>query len=232
MTDVAEGLVLFARFMEARRPPTQPGSSGATLLNVGGGRNSGSEAPRGRSGAGNRGGFIGSPEEYDGYVRGRFGDEVADRVQRSLERTRHPRSLTDREQQQLQAALAPMLRDMRATGAVLPDIVPEAHEDRGEAFVCAWIDDGDLGGCGISVWITESPADQVSQLAEQLVEWANDVQSGRTATWPPCPDHPDGHALWPDCEDGRAVWKCSTSDRVVCAIGALPGSEPEWQVAT
>jgi hypothetical protein len=202
---------------------------------VGGGRSRASASGSGHVGGAdpnNGGGFFRSPEELHADLRGRFGDEVADRVQRSLERTRHPRSLTDREQQQLQAALAPILRDMRATGAVLPDIVPEAHEDRGEDFVCAWIDDGDLGGCGISVWITESPADQVSQLAEQLVEWANDVQLGRTAVWPPCPDHPGRHPLWPDSEDGRAVWKCTNSDLVVCTIGALPGGEPEWQVAT
>ncbi len=187
---------------------------------------------------GNNGGgfFINGPDgedvraRFDAEVRARFGGEAVDRVQRDRALREHPRQLTDQERAQLQAALAPILRDMRATGAPLPDIVPEARFDRGEEFVCAWITEGGRQGCGITVWVSMPLAEQVSGLAEQLAEWASDEQLGRTPPWPACPDHPGEHHLWPDTEAGQAVWKCG--DQAVSRIGALPGSEPEWEAPT
>jgi hypothetical protein len=134
-------------------------------------------------GRNNGGGFFSSREELDAEVRGRFGDEVAGKMMRSMDRLRHPRRPNDREQAQLQAVLAPILRDMRATGAPLPDIVPEALEHRGEDYVCAWITEGDGSGCGIWAPVTGAPEDRVFWLAEQVAEWASDAQSGREPEW-------------------------------------------------
>jgi hypothetical protein len=132
--------------------------------------------------------------------------------------------LSDWEQDVLRAALAPILRDIGATGAIVPQIVPEAHERRDEA-VCAWIDEGNGLGCGI--WVPlygESAAHQVCWLAEQFVEWESEklADVGRPAVWPPCPDHPGAHPLWPEFDGESAVWQCTTSERVVSRIGALP----------
>jgi hypothetical protein len=197
----------------------RPVGAGARLLAVGGGKNNG-------------GGFFRSRKDFDVSVRAQLGDAVADGIQRDLRLRDHPRQLSESEQAQLQAALTPILRDMRATGAVLPDILPEARFDRGEEFVCAWITDGDGMGCGIRICVTTPLASQVWDLAGQLVEWANDIQVGRRTPWPQCPDHAGTHPLWPDIEAGSAVWKCENSDRIVCRIGALPGSEPEWEATT
>ena len=88
--------------------------------------------------------------EYDARVRAKFGDQVVERMRRSLALSENPRPLTDGEKAVLRRAIAPLLRDMEATGQSLPDIREEAHHDRGEDAVCAWIwEPGERYGQGI-----------------------------------------------------------------------------------
>jgi hypothetical protein len=156
-------------------------------------------------------------------IRARFGDDAFRRMDRSRALTRTPRPLTDQEAGVLRAAVAPLLRDMEASGQALPDFREEAHEDRGEDAVCAWIQEPGSGfGQGITVSLYCSPADQLCVLAEQLQDWAGDIQvdPGRRP-WPDCPDHPGSHPLMPDTRDEEAVWCCPHDGHVVAAIGML-----------
>jgi hypothetical protein len=177
--------------------------------------------------ANNSGGFFRSREEGDAAIRARSGDELADRVLRSIKLTRRPRRLTDSEEAMLRGAMAPILRDIGATGGILPVLVPEAHEDRGDDHVCAWITFGARDGTGIWVPVAGSAANQVFWLAEQMVDWECEklADAGRSPAWPPCPDHPGRHPLLPDLDGDSAVWKCVVSARVVSKIGAFPARE-------
>jgi hypothetical protein len=174
--------------------------------------------------ANNGGGFFRSREEGDAAIRARSGDELADRMLRSMNLIRRPRRLTDGEEAVLREAMAPILRDISATGGILPVIAPEAHEDRGEDYVCGWITFGARDGTGIWVPVAGSRANQVCWLAEQMVEWECEklADAGRPAAWPPCPEHPGRHQLRPEAKGNRAVWLCAESEHVVSSIGGLP----------
>jgi hypothetical protein len=95
--------------------------------------------------------------------RARFGDDAVGRMERSRALGRHPRPLTDEESAVLRAAVGPLLRDIEATGQARPDIREEAHDDRGEDAVCAWIrDPGNrgAGGQGVTMLPCCSPGDR------------------------------------------------------------------------
>jgi hypothetical protein len=156
-------------------------------------------------------------------LRAMLGDEDYERLERSRALSRHPRPLTPEESSVLRAAVAPLLRDMEATGRALPDIREEAHEERGEDAVCAWIQEsGGIYGQGISVLRNSAPADRLFFLAEQLQSWAGDVQvdPGRRP-WPDCPDHTGSHTLAPDTRDEVAVWYCPETGHVIARMGML-----------
>lgn len=161
--------------------------------------------------------------QYAARIRAQFGDEAFERMERSRMLARRPRPLTDEESAVLWAAVAPLLRDMEATGQARPDIRAEAHEDPGEDAVCAWIQEpGNRYGQGITVLLFCSPGDQLRVLAEQLQDWAGDVQvdPGRRP-WPDCPDHPGSHILMPDTRYEIAVWCCPQDEHVIAGIGML-----------
>lgn len=178
------------------------------------------------------GGFFieGSPEEAAHFaaLRERFGDEMVDRLQRGRELMRHPRPLTDSEHEVIRNAMAPVLGDLEASSAIVPEVLYEAHGDTGRdgrEGVHAWITAGGIGGMGMWTPTEETSfAEQVWWLADQLQEWEVEELSraGRSATWPECPEHPNSHPLLPDVDsqDG-AVWCCPRSGQVICAIGAL-----------
>jgi hypothetical protein len=123
-----------------------------------------------------------------------------------------------------------VLADLRAAGAIVPEVRYEAWDERPDQ-VCAFIgpaglapDDRWAGSQG--VWVARfGPAGQrLAALAEQVQEWEVEAlaAAGRPATWPECPEHPGSHPLQSWAEDGeRAVWRCPRSQRVVCGIGEL-----------
>jgi hypothetical protein len=170
----------------------------------------------------------GSPEEaaHLAALRQRLGDEAVDRMRRSRELMRHPRPLTDEERSVLDAAMAPVLRDLRAADALVPEVRYEAQEDRGPGYVCAVIGPAGwtLGSLGVWVAAGSSAAEQVAGLAEQVQEWEVEAlaDAGRPATWPECPEHPASHPLEPVVSaDGGASWRCPRSGLAICAIGEL-----------
>jgi hypothetical protein len=186
--------------------------------------------PGGRlAGGGDGGGFFrGDDRDALAAIRGLMGDEAFERMRRSGELSRRPRPLTDAECGTLRETVAPLLRDLAASGMPLPDIREEAHEDRGDEAVCAWIQGPGITGEGIWVWLESSPAEQVAGLAEQLQDWVADLlhDASRSPGWPLCPGHPALHRLSPGVQEGFAVWACPQSGQVIWPIGALaiPGS--------
>ena len=166
-------------------------------------------------------------------LRARLGDEFADRMVRTRQLMRNPRPLTGEERTVLDAVMDPVLADVRAAGAIVPDVRYEAREDRGPDYACAVIAppglspvDPPVGSTGVWVARIGPSGERVAELAEQVQEWEVEAlaTAGRPATWPECPEHPASHPLCPGLEDGdRAVWRCPRSQRVVCTIGELGG---------
>jgi hypothetical protein len=175
-------------------------------------------------------GAKGSPEEAAALaeMRERLGDDMFDRWLRSRERERHPRLLTESERDVIHMATAPVLRDLEASGALVPDVRYEAHADEGRDSregVHAWIKGDDTSGWDVWTPTEESsPAEQVWWLAHQVQEWEIEElwHEGRSTTWPECPEHPNSHPLEPGIDgDDIAVWRCPRTQQVICAIGAL-----------
>lgn len=159
-------------------------------------------------------------------LRAMLGAEAFERMQRMRELHRHPRPLTGQEREVVRQAAAPLLRDLAAGGLAPPHIRDEAHEDRADQAVCAWIQGPGRTGTGIWVSLSAAPAEQVAELAEQFQNWAADelYEAGRSPEWPLCPLHPaDPHRLTPEVRDGTAVWTCRGNDQVICDIGTFPG---------
>jgi hypothetical protein len=172
----------------------------------------------------------GSPEEAGvlADMRVRLGDDVVDDLLSSRERARHPQPLTESERVAIARATAPILHDLEASGAIVPEILYQTtgnySRDGREGVTTDIARDGGHGG---NVWIpTEecSSAEQVSWAAEELQEWEIHElwEAGRPATWPECPQHPSSHPLGPGTDDmDTAVWRCPSTQQVICAIGAL-----------
>jgi hypothetical protein len=154
------------------------------------------------------------------------GAEAAEAVRRSMELTRNPRPLTDDAQRQLHANVAPVLRDIGAAGAIMPEIREEAHEDLGPDVVSAWIQGPDGTGAGLRVDMALPAADRLADIAEQFQEWEVEelATAGRSATWPECPEHPNSHPLSPEVRDDAAVWVCPKNGRVEYPVGGVPAA--------
>jgi hypothetical protein len=143
-------------------------------------------------------------------------------MRRSMAPGPDPRPLSARQATILREAVAPLLRDLEATGRALPDIRAEAHADRGAGLVAAWIQDPGGAGRGISVLAAGPRGDQLRDLAEQLQDWAGDVRADpERGPWPDCPAHPGDHRLEPEAAGDTAVWWCPRTARVIAEIGAL-----------
>jgi len=190
------------------------------------GRGSGAldAADRGGVAGSQGGGFFRRPEEMLAAIGAEAGAETEEAVRRFAELARNPRSLTDDARSQLHANLAPVLRDIRVTGAIVPDVREEAHEDLGADMVSAWIQRPDgIVGTGVRVDMTLPPEERLADIAEQLQEWEMEelAAADRSATWPECPEHPGSHPLSPRVQDGAAVWCCPRTGHVEYPIGGV-----------
>jgi hypothetical protein len=164
-----------------------------------------------------------------GALRERLGDEIVDRIQRFRALRGQSRPLTENERAVLRETMAPVLRDIEASGAILPPIQEETYEKVGDEFVSVWAWHSYGSALGIFIPSEHLAAERVVRLAEQLQEWEIEelAEVGRSATWPECPDHPNSHPLEPVVDDeDMAVWRCPRAGRVICAIGAwAPGRD-------
>ncbi len=176
------------------------------------------------------GGFFDDDEALIAAVEREIGPEAAEATRRSRQLARNPRALTDRERAVLRVTAEPILRDLRSSGAIIPDVVEEAHDDAGPDRVAAWIqppgtaDSGAVGSQGIYVQVDLSPPERIADLADQIQEWEVEelAAAGRPATWPECPLHPNSHPLAPRAHGDQAAWWCPVSGQLIAGIGALP----------
>jgi hypothetical protein len=175
------------------------------------------------------GGFFDDEEQLIAAIERDIGPEAAETARRSWHLAGDPRALTGAERAGLRASLEPILRDMRISGAIVPRVVEETHDDPGPDGVSAWIQlpDGvgfhDVGSRGIHVQVSLPPAERLADLADQLQDWEVEelAAAGRPATWPECPQHPGSHPLAPRVLGDQATWCCPVSGQVVSVIGAL-----------
>jgi len=172
------------------------------------------------------GGFFNDDLDPIARIEREVGPEAAEATRRSLRLARHPRALSDAERAEIRANLEPILRDMRNSGPIVPDVREEAHDDLGPEYVHAWIElPESTGAQGIRVQVSLPPPERLADLADQLQEWEIEelAGAGRAATWPECPEHPDSHPLAPQARGNQAVWCCPLSGQVISGIGALAG---------
>lgn len=160
------------------------------------------------------------------------GAELPEHLRRARELFRHPRPLDDDERRLVREAARPVLRDLTVVG-LAPVIEEESRTDRGPQTVTAWVPGPvRLSGQELRVWRAASLPERVVQVAEQLQEWAGDVQvwedagfPGRQidlwAAWPACPEHDGGHSLRATVREGRATWSCPENEHAIAEIGAL-----------
>jgi hypothetical protein len=149
-------------------------------------------------------------------------DAADERQDRSRALSLELQPLSARQAAILRDAVAPLLRDMEATGQARPDIRPEAPGGPGPGVVCGWIQGPGGSGRSISVLPDVQRGDQLCDLAEQLQDWARSVQPDpQRHGWPDCPAHPGAHRLDPEATGETAMWSCPQTMRVIAEIGAL-----------
>ncbi|MFE0174804.1 hypothetical protein ACFWZ2_21020 [Streptomyces sp. NPDC059002] len=122
--------------------------------------------------------------------------------------------------EELAAALDPVLRDLKATCAVRP-VVQEERDDEGEEMIVLYESDG--SGAGLVVRHGVSVAERTADFADQAQDWAVEALCAQwePAVWPECPTHPDAHPLEAGVVEGVAVWSCPRTRKVVAPVGSL-----------
>jgi len=136
--------------------------------------------------------------------------------------------LDEAEQAVLRTGMAPLLRDLRASGAIVPDVLEQAW-DRDTDSVTAYLQPPGSAGTmtsgttRIRVLLTDDHVEGLVYLAEQVQDWEVEELwgAGRPATWPECPPHPGSHPLSAQVRDGAAVWCCPRSGDAIRVIGEL-----------
>jgi hypothetical protein len=156
-------------------------------------------------------------------MRARIDDDSVGRQRRLQEHHGDPRPFTESERVVLRDIMAPVLRDIVTSGAVLPFVQEEAFPDVEDGTFCVFLWGADGTGLGVWIHVAWSGAEQVARVAEEVQEWEIEELAavGRSATWPECPDHPNSHPLNAVTGGGNAVWRCPRSGRAISAIGAF-----------
>lgn len=118
-------------------------------------------------------------------------------------------------------ALAPVLADIRATGAPEPRVVDADWDPELQSTVHLFRADG--SGQGVGVLRRTTPANRVVQAAEGTQEWVIETlwSERRSTNWPICPAHPDTHPMSAVLLGNRPTWRCPRLPGVHVPIGAL-----------
>jgi hypothetical protein len=122
-------------------------------------------------------------------------------------------------------AITPLLRDISATGAILPDIEDSSWDDDPDV-ISALIGKSGISYQGIRIRLSLSDVERLADLAQQVQEWEVEAlwHTGRNSSWPECPIHPNRHPLSADMRDGYPSWYCPVTGAAISEIGALENS--------
>lgn len=120
----------------------------------------------------------------------------------------------------LAQSLAPILRDLEASGLDAPRIEDNDWADNPEAAsAMLWSPGG--SGMGIQVGVAAPEVERVAMVADQVQEWVIEELWGSAPTnWPRCPIHPHSHPLEAFALD-VATWVCPADRTPISAVGTL-----------
>lgn len=140
--------------------------------------------------------------------------DTVDRCHRSGQtRPMHP---------EIEAALAPVLRDVCSTAGITPLILDTPPvNDPSVANIVLTSPDG--SATGVRLELDRPFVAQVIAAADQVQEWVIEElwAAGRSATWPECTFHSGGHPMSARAQGGEAVWVCPAFEVQVAGIGVL-----------
>jgi hypothetical protein len=116
--------------------------------------------------------------------------------------------------------MAPILRDLAATGAPLPEVVDGSWSES-DLQPSAWLRIADGDRIAVSVWLPESPEQRIASLADRVQEGIVELLWPSGSTWPECPEHPDAHPLAAAVFMNQPWWTCPKSGARIALIGEL-----------
>ena len=118
-------------------------------------------------------------------------------------------------------ALAPVLADIRATGAPEPTVIDADWDPELKSTVHLARADG--SGQGVGVLRRTSLANRVAQAADGTQQWVIETlwSERRPTNWPVCPAHPDTHPMSAVLLRKQPTWQCPELRDVHIPIGAL-----------
>lgn len=120
----------------------------------------------------------------------------------------------------IEDALAPVLRDMRNTGAPTPKVSFKSEDSTN--FWLATLTASDGSSHGISLDLSLPREYVITAAAVGTQEWVFDeLQIVGGTNWPPCPLHPRNHPLDAAVRDGNPAWVCPAEHTIITEIGAL-----------
>lgn len=121
----------------------------------------------------------------------------------------------------LLTALQPVLADLGATGAPVPDLVEKQWSDfPGQMTAMLMSPSG--GGAGVSVLLDDDPVTRVVRATDQVQEWAvEELWPLAQTNWPVCPRHPRNHPMMAAELDAAAWWVCPADRTAYVRIGLL-----------
>lgn len=119
----------------------------------------------------------------------------------------------------IQEALEPVLRDVSATTDVSLTVGASDQADEHGPYV--WIGTSDGGATMVRINATDTVAERVAAVADQVQEIVIEELWTRASNWPMCPAHRSTHPLQVGMTPAGPWWTCPTDRAAVAAVGDL-----------
>lgn len=125
----------------------------------------------------------------------------------------------------IDAALAPVRRDLDRSGLPTPRVLEAVRENLGEwvpgTEVVVQLDGNELSSFAESD--TDADADRIVTIADRVQEWLIEsvLWPERPTNWPSCPAHPKSHPLAARAVGAVAIWCCPLTGDEVAEVGQV-----------